>query len=410
VNQTRPWLSDAHRQTFEALHDVVVRGGPLAIVTGDVGVGKTMLVEALAARLGAEGVIVGRLSYPSRDPDDFWTGVAAAFQLAGDTQTRQGARLAFARRIRQAAQAGVPVVLVVDEAQALGPEVLDEALAACDIAGEAGASRRFTVLLVGQGELDRLIAAAELATAPADRIAIRRRLRPLTPPEVSSYIQERFACIHGAPRVFTPDAVARIAVLSRGLPRLIDTICGEAIAGPRIVDAALVQRSAHGLGFIGDNTVVPDRRAPLDASTPGHRRRWREIILVALAGPALLALAATMGGRAAAPPPPAPAAATPVVTSAGASRPALSAAVPQAPRPPISDAETLDHRGGGSADTAGDSVDLGAIIDWLLQHGRAGSNRIPTGARVIRQPGPGDRRAAIERVLRDHATIPDPGR
>src|SRR5688572_25543685 len=246
-DRTFLWLGQARREALEALSDAVARGEPLLLLTGEAGAGKTMLADVLAARLAEDGVVVGRVAHPPRDGQDFWNAVAGAFGYA------------TAGRLDAGAAGAARHVLILDEAQALACDVLAEVLHASEL---------LAVLLVGADEIDVTLAAPEHAGL-ARRIAVRRRLPPLRTDEVTAYVRHRLACA-GAPRdLFSLEALAVIATLSRGLPRLIDAVCERATAAGGPVNASIVERCGRELAWLRDDgSPAPGRGAALPGGGP----------------------------------------------------------------------------------------------------------------------------------------------
>ena len=342
------WLDEPYRDAFEALYRAVRQGCPLGVLTGGVGAGKTMLADAVSARLVEDGVVVGRLGYPSRDADDFWNAIADAFGLRVDGDGRDAVRTRFAELVQRAARTSTRVLLVIDEAQALTSAVLTEVLHAGDAARDAGAPNVLTVFLVGEDELDPTLARPELA-ALAVRIAVRRRLPALREREVAGYIRHRLACVGAPPDVFTPDALTATAVLSRGLPRLINMVCARAAARGHIVDAAIVERCAREMTWLADRRAHRARPAATsrEVVVTGRRSRRRRVVVAALASAGVFVLAETTGEDGPGP-----------SHRAGAAAPAAAVASRDEPARATPATPTLD-------DAAGDP-DPSAIIEWLL--------------------------------------------
>ena len=124
--------------------------------------------------------------------------------------------------------------------------------------------------------------------------AVRRRLPALQEHEVTSYVRHRLACVDAPADLFTPEALTEIAMLSRGLPRLINTVCARA-AGGAGVDATSVERCSRELAWLCDATVPASPAAvALDAVMRHKRRHRRWIIVAALTGVAFATAAVTI--------------------------------------------------------------------------------------------------------------------
>jgi general secretion pathway protein A len=376
-DQSFLWLGEAHRGVLDALYLAVLSGSPLVILTGDVGAGKTMLAEALAARLAETGVVVGRVLYPSQDPDDFWNAIFGAFGLPADSAGRDAALTHFTDVVQRVGCTSGRVLLVIDEAQVLTSEVLMEVGRACDAAREAAGPNVLTVLLVGEEALDVTLARPELADVTG-RIGMRRRLGVLGERDVALYIRHRLACAGVPPDVFTSDALRAIAAFSRGIPRLINTLCARTLVNGGVVDATIVERAAAELANAADGGRG---RARLPSKLHGHvvsAARARPLgigINAVLASAGIFALAVSWGGESRPPSRRAQSAspATAMAWEVESTRPAVVSAA-ATPGPDVLIARHILISSTRSADTAARppddaprDPDPGAIIDWLLK-------------------------------------------
>jgi type II secretory pathway predicted ATPase ExeA len=272
------WLGGRRRETVEILKAAIVDGHPVAVLTGDAGVGKTMLAHSVADDLEQAGNLVGRLAHPSRDADDFRQGVAAAFQLDWDGTSREAFAPRFAVLVRHAAATFTHVLLVLDEAQAFTSDVLAEIAWLSDTARQASPCdpNPLMILVVGGDGLNLLIERPENASL-ARHITLRRRLAPLDERDVASYIRHRLDVAGARTDLVTDDAVRAISGLSHGIPRLINVVCSRAAAMATLVDAAIVDRSARDLPWLGSGTprvssaVAPP---PVTVAAPRHAGRF----------------------------------------------------------------------------------------------------------------------------------------
>jgi type II secretory pathway predicted ATPase ExeA len=228
-----PWLGGPFREALEALRAAVQLDEGLLLLTGDVGTGKTSLTRALLHILRHEGALVGSVVYPCLEPFEFMRAVALAFGLRAWFSTREAFQSELDGFLRQAAAKGAHVLVVVDEAQSLTPEVLDEIsrlLRRPDELPPTGLAP-LNALLVGQQELESMLD-DQRHTALAARARTRCRLRPLTEEEVDRYVIHEVAMVSGREHPFTPAATREIHRASQGVPRLITRIAREVIAAP----------------------------------------------------------------------------------------------------------------------------------------------------------------------------------
>ena len=384
VNRDRKffWLGERHRDALEALCGGILGGASLVVLTGDVGSGKTMLIDALTARLSATRAIAGWLVYPSRDPDDFWNAIAGAFGLHTGAVGSEAVRTRVLELVREAARISTRVVLVIDEAQALTDEVLTEVMRVGEAAAAVGGSSALAVVLVGEDALNVTLARPQLA-ALARRIGVSRRLPALDEGEVAAYVRHRLVCVDASPDLFTPDALTAIAIISRGLPRLINIVCAQASARGSVVDAAIVERCGREMAWLNGHGRQRARAhaRSLDTVARDRRSHRRSFVVAMLAATGVLAFASAIGDDAhlpslAAPSPPEPVRPAPLPAPAPTAPDVAGDArgtpqrrtVPSRKMPARSPGASAPAASPPSADAAGDP-DPGAIIDWLLKEG-----------------------------------------
>jgi general secretion pathway protein A len=288
-------LSAALAQLAYALE----RREPLVVVTGEIGTGKTLLCRAVLQRMQRK-TFLSVINDPLLECDDLLKQLLEDFGVIAKDRTRltQTSRheliealQAFLRSLR-AIQAHA--VVIIDEAQHLQPDVLEQIRLLSNIDDERGTLLQ--IILVGQTELDALLARPDLRQLQ-QRVARRFRLEPLNNDEVQQYIDHRLALARagkvsrtpGATDLaaalaewagtnvaveFTPDALHAVSVLSGGLPRVINLLCDrsleEACASRlRIIDVPLIYSAARALGLAPQ--AAPGRTAePFWSVTPSE--------------------------------------------------------------------------------------------------------------------------------------------
>jgi general secretion pathway protein A len=403
------WLGPRHRDVFDALRTAIVSGRTIAMLSGAAGSGKTMLVDAVATSLSTTEVIVGCLTHPSCDADDFWNAVAEAFRLgSGDAGVRDTVCSRFREVVQQAARSSTRVLLIVDEAQALADEVLVEVARASDVGAGTGA---LTIILVGDERLDVLLAKPEHAVC-AERIEVRHRLPALDEAEVTSYIRHRLARVDAPVTLFTADSFRAIATISGGVPRLINVLCAQATARGTVVDRTLIEQCGRDLPWLVKSTIDPRARTMSHRSPVRQRWSFGRIAVVSLLGSSAAMIMVIWAGehvsaqrrhtpsltdrapaavhqpapsRGPAAPGPNATETAPLVDTAGPAtdpkprRTETSAA--EAKSPPRAAPPTVRRRSSRSAAPAsppasqGDAHDPGAVIDWLMNRDPAPPSR-----------------------------------
>lgn len=321
------FLSDQHKEALAHLAYGASVGNGFIQLTGEIGTGKTTLVRRLLVEL-PEGVEIAFIFNPEVSPQGLLRSILAELGLPRLAPEADRAALAeqLYRHLLAAHARGRRVVLVIDEAQRLSAEVLEEVRLLTNF--ETDRRKLLNVILVGQPELRETLARADLRQL-AQRITARYHLGPLALAEADAYIRHRLR-LAGAPgRIFRPRAVRSIHKHSRGIPRLINLICDRALM-------AAYARTRREVTVTFVNEAVRDL-----AGLPARRRRralagWLLAVVLGVAALAGGAFAWWMSGRGV---PPAtvahPAAGAAPHAPAGAGKPAVGpGAAPGARRTP----------------------------------------------------------------------------
>ena len=245
----RIWLGGEQRRILDALEDAVLRVGGLLLLTGDVGVGKTTLANALAAEL-ADRAIVVRLPHPCVDAPALVEMVGRGLGFDGASGSRATWVPAMRQALDDAGARNRRVLIVVDEAQNMAPDAFAELEHLLSLES-AAIQPRLSVLLVGQDELLPLI---ETSAGSLGRfVTLRERLPALGPHEVEEFVRHRLTAGSVDGVLLTDDAMRTIQKLSGGIPRLVERLCDVAlIGGPPYspVDAAEIRERAERFGVL----------------------------------------------------------------------------------------------------------------------------------------------------------------
>lgn len=234
-----------HRLAYAMLEYGVLNQAGISIVTGEVGCGKTTLVHRLAAQLG-DTHHVAILSNIQAGRGDLlsWVLMGLGRSFAGASHVELFAQLQAFMRAEFAA--GRRIILVIDEAQNLSLDQLEELRMLSNI--NVGKDQLLQLILVGQPELKAVLARPELRQL-AQRVGADFHLTPLSRDEVSAYVETRLMIAGAARRIFTDAAVDALARHSRGVPRVINTIADTALVyafsgDERVVDEAIIEQVA----------------------------------------------------------------------------------------------------------------------------------------------------------------------
>ena len=219
------WLGEKHQEALATLKYGVLDDKGFLLLTGEVGTGKTTLINALVNSLGSD-VIYAKIPDPRLDELDFYRYIAKAFQLNKTPETKVEFLFELTRFLEKAFVDRKQVLLIVDEAQRLQDDILEEIRLLSNIEREH--VKLLNIFFVGQVEFNDILLKQE-NKAIRQRITVNYSLERLTEDEVKKYIQYRLK-VGGADRqIFTEKAIHEIYLFSKGTPRLINIICDRAL-------------------------------------------------------------------------------------------------------------------------------------------------------------------------------------
>ncbi len=219
-----------HNEALAALYYGVRRHKGFVVLTGEVGTGKTLLLRCLLQLLKRSNdvayayVFNGRLS-----PVEFLQYVVGDLGLPASNKNKSELLLELAGHVIARSQKNLTTVLVVDEAHHLSADVLEEIRLLTNL--ETAQEKMLQILLVGQPELDDKLDSFELRQLK-QRIALRSQLAPLDLNETKGYIERRLQLAGATSNVctlFPQETIAAVHRHSRGIPRLINTVCENAL-------------------------------------------------------------------------------------------------------------------------------------------------------------------------------------
>ena len=234
------------------------------VLTGEVGTGKTTMLECLRDYLESQRIAFACLFNSRLTPDQFFEMMAFDFELQCDRKSKTDVLFALNALLIQQAERGRTCVLIVDEAHNLEWEVLEEIRLLGNLENRQG--KLLQIILAGQPELDRKLDAPNLRQLK-QRIVLRSMLNPLTPDESAAYIESRLARAGmGRQTVFSPEILEEIYKRSRGIPRLINLLCDNLL-----VTAFAMEQHTTTIDML--NEVCQDLRLEWPGSNRGRRGR-----------------------------------------------------------------------------------------------------------------------------------------
>lgn len=219
------YLSAKHSSAYSVLEYGFTGQAGFTVISGEVGSGKTTLVRSFLRQVGAD-TTVGLISNTPRDFGNLLRWILYAFDL--DYQGKETVELHEALTDFLIAQyaAGRRCVLIVDEAQNLEPDTLEELRMLSNV--NASKDLLLQVILVGQPELAETLNRPDMSQF-AQRVAISYHLKALTLQETHAYVRHRLTVAGGDADTFTDAACDALYFLSKGIPRLINGLCDIAL-------------------------------------------------------------------------------------------------------------------------------------------------------------------------------------
>ena len=246
------YMSESHAEALATLVYAVQERKGFITLTGEVGTGKTTILNALLQKLGST-VQTAYIFNTSLTVEDLFLALFEELELPFVEPFRKTAALSrLNQHLIWRLSEGLQTLLIVDEAQNLSDEMLEEIRMLSNL--ETPQSKLLQIMLVGQPEL------AEKLSRPAlrqlrQRVELRHAIRPLQAEETAFYIRERLV-VAGHPRgdVFASAAEKAVHRYARGIPRVINVLCDNALIAAfaresQRVTAQMVESSASDLGL-----------------------------------------------------------------------------------------------------------------------------------------------------------------
>jgi general secretion pathway protein A len=242
------YLSARHADALAHLVYGINEAGGFIQLTGEVGTGKTTTIRSLLARAPKNAEIALILN-PRLSATEFLRTLCEELGLAANDHAdgENKALVDLLNRYLLAAHGqGRRVVLIVDEAQNLAPDVLEQVRLLTNL--ETETHKLLQIILIGQPELRKLLAREDLRQI-AQRITARYHLDPLSREETYAYVRHRLRVAGATADIFTRWALRAIHHASGGIPRLINVLCDRALLGAYTQDqhevpATMVRRAA----------------------------------------------------------------------------------------------------------------------------------------------------------------------
>ena len=213
------WLSEKHSEALATLKYGIFENKGFLVLTGNVGTGKTALINRLIREISVP-VLIATIPDPGLNIADFFLFLANELGLNGRFNTKGDFLILFKNFLLQAYSSEKKVLLVIDEAQRLNYELLEQIRLLSNI--ELESRKLINIFFVGQSEFNKMLM-MDQNKATRQRISVRYHLEALSEKETSQYIQHRLKIANANSEIFQPKAIRQIFYLTRGNPRLINT-------------------------------------------------------------------------------------------------------------------------------------------------------------------------------------------
>jgi general secretion pathway protein A len=327
------YLSERHAEALAHLLYGINESGGFIQLTGEVGTGKTTVVRTLLSRVPHHADVAVILN-PRVTPVEFLLTICEELGLPVEDADRDSVKQmvdALNRRLLSAHAEGRRIIVIVDEAQNLSAETLEQVRLLTNL--ETPTQKLLQIILIGQPELRELLDRNDLRQL-AQRITGRYHLKPLSREETEGYVRHRLRVAGAVGEIFTPSALREVYRLAAGVPRVVNVTCDRALLGAytqeqRRVTARLVRRAA---GEVYGRRFMPQWLGWTAAA----------VLLIGAGASAFLAWRAWTGRTAA------------LEAAAAAPPPAATVPTPAPPAapPPVSLDQLLAANSAGTSDTA----------------------------------------------------------
>ena len=234
-----------HRAAYSILEHGLINEAPFMVLTGDPGMGKTSLLQKLISEHGEQHSI-GLVTNARYDIEHLLPWILLSLGLSKKQLDPVEAYHLFSEFLIQKSKQHRRVILIIDEAQSLGSELLEELRLLSNL--NDGKTLKLQIILSGQPDLHTLLQRIDM-TQFAQRIVVDYHLEPLSEAETGHCIRHRLKIAGGHPSLFTNKACALVHRLTRGTPRLISQVCDIALTygfaeQARVITSKLVAQAA----------------------------------------------------------------------------------------------------------------------------------------------------------------------
>ncbi len=236
------WLGEKHKEALATLKYGILENKGFLLLTGDVGTGKTVLIHGLMKIIDVSA-IVAAIPDPGLSSIDFFNFLSEEFKMNRRFDSKGAFLIHLKHFLYKASEANKKVLLIIDEAQRLNHELIEQIRLLSNI--ELDNRKLINIFFVGQSEFNKKLS-EERNKAVRQRITVSYHIDPLTEQETREYINHRLKVAGGSRELFKPEAVRKVYAFSHGYPRLVNIICDHALltgysGGKKTIDAGVIK-------------------------------------------------------------------------------------------------------------------------------------------------------------------------
>lgn len=252
------WLGEKHKEALAVLKYAILENKGFLLLTGDIGSGKTAIINTLIELIDVTA-LVAAIPDPGMSSLDFFNFLSEEFGMNRQFKSKGEFLIHFKQLLLDAYSDRKKVLLIVDEAQRLDHELLEQIRLLSNI--EMENRKLINIFFVGQSEFTDILL-DDRNKAVRQRLSVGYHLDPLTEDETAKYIHHRLKVAGAAAEIFTAGAIGQICAFSKGNPRLINILCDHALlsgysAGVTVIDKNIVKECADELQIAGDSVDFP---------------------------------------------------------------------------------------------------------------------------------------------------------
>jgi general secretion pathway protein A len=241
------WLSDTHQEGLATLEYGITRRKGFVLLTGEVGAGKTTLLRAMLERISDDTDVALVMNTAELSAVDLLKLITAEYRIRGLFETKADYIIGLNSYLLEQLRNGQNTVLIIDEAQNLEMQALEEVRLLSNL--ETETEKLLQIVLTGQPELRRKLADPSLRQLQ-QRVALEHHVESLRPQEVGAYLEHRVAAAGGCyADVFSPGVESTFFAFSMGCPRLMNLLADRVLLSAYVqqvhpVPRALVEQKA----------------------------------------------------------------------------------------------------------------------------------------------------------------------